>query len=103
MRIELLGTVFHLETDQDPEYLADCVDYLRTKLQEVESSITTSDPLKLAILAALLAIDELFQERSRRGATGSSKIETEIETLTRRMIDTIDAGLGYIDNDSGAP
>ncbi len=93
MRIEILGTAFHLETDQDPEYLADCVDYLRTKLQEVEGSVSTTDPLKLAILAGLLSVDELFQERSKHGRSGTPAAEAEIETITRRMIEKIDAGL----------
>ncbi len=93
MRIELLGTAFHLETDQDPEYLADCLDYLRTKIQQVESSVATKDPLKLAILAALLSIDELFKERTRAPSGSDPAIDAEIETLTQRMIETIDAGL----------
>ncbi len=93
MRIELLGTAFNLETDQDPEYLADCVDYLRTKVQEVEGSVPTSDPLNLAILAGLLSVDELFRERSKQGSEVTPAAEAEIETITRRMIEKIDAGL----------
>ncbi len=96
MRIELLGTAFQLETDQDPEYLADCVDYLRTKVQEVEGSVATGDPLKLAILAALLAVDELFRERDKHGGAENRAVETEINSLTRRMIETLDAGLNEV-------
>lgn len=65
MRIEVLGTAFTIETDEDPEYVADIVDYYKTKVQEIRKSVSTSDPLKISILSGLLVIDELFRERAR--------------------------------------
>jgi cell division protein ZapA (FtsZ GTPase activity inhibitor) len=74
MRIEVLGTAFTIETDEDPEYVADIVDYYKTKVQEIRKSVSTSDPLKISILSGLLVIDELFRERSRDdGASASDR------------------------------
>ena len=72
MRIEVLGTAFTIETDEDPEYVADIVDYYKTKVQEIRKSVSTSDPLKISILSGLLVIDELFRERSRDDGTSDS-------------------------------
>lgn len=72
MRIELLGQSFTIRTDEDPEYLGDLVDYYATKLQEVRDSVDTTDAVKLAILAGLITVDELFQAREEAGISAAS-------------------------------
>ena len=93
MKIELLGASFVIQTDEDPEHLKDLVDYLKTKIQEVRSSVSTTDPLKLAILSALLATDELFKERAlqRRQLADSQ----QVEQITQRILDQLESSLSY--------
>jgi len=92
MRIELLGTSFTLQSDEDPEYVADLVDFFRTKIEETRSHVSTRDELKLAILSALVVTDELFRERSANKVHDAGD-ETErialnlIAELDRTMID----------------
>jgi len=102
MRIELLGQSFTIRSDEDPEYLGDLVDYYATKLQEVRDSVDTTDPVKLAILAGLITVDELFQAREDAGmATTAPEREPEeqqeLERITERLItrlnETLDATL----------
>ncbi|TVQ96178.1 MAG: cell division protein ZapA [Spirochaetaceae bacterium] len=84
MKIELLGTSFSIQTDEDPRHLQDIVDYLKTKIQEIRSSVSTSDELKVSILAALLVTDELFKERA---ATKHNGIEAEqVQKITQRIL-----------------
>jgi cell division protein ZapA (FtsZ GTPase activity inhibitor) len=71
MRIEILGTSFSVRTDEDPEYLREVVEHFRSKVQEVQATGTTSDPLKLAILAGLLTADEYLK------LNGASRREDE--------------------------
>ena len=80
MRIELLGASFTLQSDEDPDYVADLVDFFRTKIDEIRTSVSTRDPLKLAILSALLVTDELFKERS------SKHVQTERDGEEMRRI-----------------
>ncbi|WP_455382868.1 cell division protein ZapA [Salinispira pacifica] len=92
MRIELLGTSFTLQSDEDPDYLADLVDFYRTKIEEISRSVTTRDNLKLAILSALLITDELFKERAR----GSEQVDSEgkeLSRITEELIAKIDAAM----------
>ncbi|TVQ39888.1 MAG: cell division protein ZapA [Spirochaetaceae bacterium] len=93
MKIELLGASFVVQTDEDPEHLKDLVDYLKTKIQEVRSSVSTTDPLKLAILSALLTTDELFKERTlqRRQLADSQ----QVEEITQRILDQLESSLSY--------
>ena len=85
MRIELLGTSFTIQTDQDPEYLARLIEYVRTKVTEVSASVTTTEPLKLSILSAILLADELFKARefgaTPRGAAEAEQIASRILSL----------------------
>ncbi|MFP4330078.1 MAG: cell division protein ZapA [Alkalispirochaetaceae bacterium] len=87
MRIELLGTSFTIETDEEPEYLERIVRYYQERVEEIESSVSTTDPLKKAILAAILSIDELFSLREERGDG------REIEQITDRLLRTLDETL----------
>ncbi len=93
MKIELLGASFVVETDEDPEHLKDLVNYLQTKIQEVRSSVSTNDALKLAILAALLTTDELFKERAtQRKQSADSQ---QVEEITQRILHELEANLSH--------
>ncbi|MFN2312750.1 MAG: cell division protein ZapA [Spirochaetia bacterium] len=99
MRIELLGQSFTIRSDEDPEYLGDLVDYYATKLQEVRDSVDTTDSVKLAILAGLITVDELFQAREDAGITaetsaGEPEEHQELEQITERLISRLSETLG---------
>jgi cell division protein ZapA (FtsZ GTPase activity inhibitor) len=70
MRIELLGTSFTVKTDEDEEYLREVIAHFAAKVAEVQGSVSTSDPLKTAILAGVLVSDELIK------LTGSTRGES---------------------------
>jgi cell division protein ZapA (FtsZ GTPase activity inhibitor) len=99
MRIELLGQSFTIRSDEDPEYLGDLVDYYATKLQEVRDSVDTTDSVKLAILAGLITVDELFQAREDAGIqaetpAGEPEGHQELEQITERLISRLSETLG---------
>ncbi|MFP4011939.1 MAG: cell division protein ZapA [Spirochaetaceae bacterium] len=94
MRIELLGTSFTVHTDEDPARLRDIIDFYRTKVQEIEGSVSTTDPLKIAILAGLLSTDELFKLRERlESAAGPADEAERIEAIADDLINTLDSTL----------
>lgn len=105
MRIELLGTAFTIQTDEDPQYVQDLVDYYRTKVQEVQGRIPSSDALKIAIVAGVLTADELFRARERAkgdapaGESGSNQHEEtrELEQITQQLINVLDRSLAESD------
>jgi cell division protein ZapA (FtsZ GTPase activity inhibitor) len=61
MQIELLGTSFNVQTDEDPEYFREVVELYRSKVAEIQQSVSTADPLKVAILAGILAADDYLK------------------------------------------
>jgi cell division protein ZapA (FtsZ GTPase activity inhibitor) len=91
IKVDLLGTSFHVHAEEESDYLATVVSYLREKVEEVRREATMADPVKIALLAGLNLVDELFKERSRRGGSVS---DPEIGRITERLIETIDRSLG---------
>lgn len=95
MRIDLLGTSFTIQSDEDPAYVRNLVGYYRDKLTEVRESVSTNDDLKIAILGALTVVDELFKERHRNQNSSSpvTSGEDDLQIITQRLIETIDSAL----------
>lgn len=96
MRIELLGTSFQIQSDESPEYVERILNHYTERVREIESSVATGDPLKKAILAALLVTDELYRERdenhTRPRSTGIPPEQAaEIEKITVSLIEKIDS------------
>ena len=96
MRVEILGTSFSIRTDEDPDYLAEVLEHYRGKVVEVERAGTTSDPLKISILAGILASDEYLK---LNGTIRSSSSETA--RAAQQMIDELD--LALLDQEPSGP
>lgn len=105
MRIELLGTSFQIQSDESPEYVARILDHYRKRVDEIEGSVATGDPLKKAILAALLVTDELFREREGE-ATDHHAVALpvdqaqEIERITTSLIERLELSLDEASSES---
>ncbi len=95
MRIELLGASFQIQSDESPEYIKRILAHYIERVDEIEATVATGDPLKKAILAALLVTDELFREREQGRSPASLAPEdaAEIERITTRLIERIDSTL----------
>lgn len=96
MRIELLGTSFQIQSDESPEYIETILNYYRERVVEIEATVATADPLKKAILAALLVTDELHRLKSGsavsdRGIPGDDA--REIERITTSLLERLEDSL----------
>jgi len=103
MRIELLGTSFTIQTDEDPEYLSDIVDYFKTKIQEIQSGVSTRDPLKISILTGIVVIDELFKERASAGTASTAEEGDQAQKIAQDLIHTLEQSLGETTTDPQEP
>lgn len=92
VEVDLLGTSFSIQTDQDPDYVGRIVGYLRSKIKEIEDSAGTKDRLRIAILSAILVADELFRERTRGNLSPISE-NRETQEIAEKIINTIDTVL----------
>ena len=79
--IKLLGTSFKIEVDENPAYMQQIIDYLKTITSKVENSTDLNDPLKISILTSVYLADEIYKGK---------KSEKEISELTERIISCIE-------------
>jgi len=84
--VKILGTSFQLKTDEDLVYLQEIVDYFQKKVLETQEKIGIQDPLKIAIIAGIVATDELYKEKL---STVTGKDESEVNKITENLIHLI--------------
>lgn len=89
MKIEMLGTSFTVNTDEDPDYFAEVVEHFRDKIREIQGAVATSDPLKIAILAGILASDDFIKLNGQQ-----RRASLEARSITDSLIASLDAALG---------
>ncbi|MFP4113335.1 MAG: cell division protein ZapA [Spirochaetota bacterium] len=98
MQIDLLGTSFTVRTDEDPEYFREVVAHFRTKIAEIQQAVSTTDPLKVAILAGILAADDYMK------ATGAHRREdSEARRITDELISELTNALDEQSGDAREP
>ncbi|MFW6312536.1 MAG: cell division protein ZapA [Spirochaetota bacterium] len=93
MQIELLGTSFSVRTDEDPEYFREVVEHFRTKIDEIQRTVSITDPLKVAILAGILATDDYMKLNGDRRRMDSETREIT-ETIIAELEGALDDALG---------
>jgi cell division protein ZapA (FtsZ GTPase activity inhibitor) len=92
LKVDMLGTSFQIRANEDSAYLRSVLDYLREKVNEVRTEVGAADPLKIALLAGLNLVDELFKEK-QKGLGVRPGEYAEIGRITERLIERIDRSL----------
>jgi len=98
VRVDVLGTSFTVQTDEDPAYFSELLSYFRSRIALVESQTRIQDPLKLSSLAAILMADELFKLKDASGGLaamadspeGEERAAEEAERIALRLIADIE-------------
>ena len=85
MQVDLLGTSFSIQTDEEPEYVQKLLRFLEEKITETSQSVQTSDPLKIAIISAMMIADELFQSRNEQFDQGASRFSDIAQELIKQI------------------
>ncbi len=94
LSINLLGTAFKINAQQDDEYLQQLLGYYSDVISKLQQAIPHQEPLQTAILAGILISDELYTQKYTIGGPSfpdeHSRMLSQVEDMTRRMISTID-------------
>ena len=86
--VEILGQRYPIRAALDPEYIRRLAAYVDGKIRAASDSAPSSDPVRLAVLAALNIADELFRHLETSRAAGGSVVERaeELERLLDRVL-----------------
>jgi len=83
--VEILGQQYPIRSTLDADYVADLAAYVDDKIHMAADATSTTDTVRVAVLAALNIADEYFHlkegERSRRGtvAERTARIERIVD------------------------
>lgn len=70
IHVDIQGQRYAIRSTLDPKYVNDVAAFVDQKMERVGQELSTSDALRLAVLAALNIADELF--RMRQEASGEA-------------------------------
>ena len=71
VNVDIHGQRYAVKSDLDPQYIAELARFLDEKMNAASRELATSDPLRIAVIAALNISDELHRARiDSEGADG---------------------------------
>ena len=89
--IEIYGENYNVRGDGDPAYLGELAQFVDARMRDVASQLSTADPVKIAILAALNIADDLYRTRKRQQHATElwmEKTEELSEKISRSLVET---------------
>ncbi len=92
VHVEIHGHRYSVRSDLDPQYVGELAAYLDARMQMAARELSSSDPLRIAVIAALNLADELF--RVRADATGLERRVISRTADLERLVDDVLAGAG---------
>jgi cell division protein ZapA len=78
-RVEIYDQLYQIKGGIETEYVKQLAAYVDSKMREIAQGSKTVDSLKVAVLAALNIVDELFQERERSYKLDSLVYDKSVE------------------------
>ncbi|HEY7697249.1 MAG TPA: cell division protein ZapA [Vicinamibacteria bacterium] len=86
--VTIFGQTYSLRAEEDGTYVEDLARYVDTKMRTLSGSTGTSDPLRVAVLAALNIADEFFKLEERHLA-GEARVEATARDLLTALEESL--------------
>jgi len=87
VHVDVHGQRYAVRSDLDPQYVAMLAEHLDARMRQASRELASSDPLRLAVIAALNVTDELF--RARADSTGIEDRLRERAADIERLVDAV--------------
>jgi cell division protein ZapA len=89
VHVDIFGQRYAVRSDLDPQYIGELAAYLDDKMRAAAKELSSADPLRIAVIAALNISDEVHRARSEAAGTEDRlRARTaEIERLVDAVLD----------------
>ena len=87
VHVDIYGQRYPIRSDLDPQYIGELAAYVDEKMRLAGQELSSSDVVKVTIVAAMNIADELF--RSKADATGSEGRLLARAVEIERMVDAV--------------
>ena len=84
----IMGQTYKVRAEEDVAYIEELARFVDTKMRTIGEATGTSEPLKVAILAALNIADELFKAEERE-RTADDDLAERVEELGKDLDDSL--------------
>ena len=93
VHVDILGQRYAVKSELDPQYIGELAAYLDEKMRQAAREITSADPLRVAVIAALNVADELFRARADSSSSETRLLgrAADIEQLVDSVLSTVAA------------
>lgn len=85
LHIDLLGTSFTIQADEDTEYLEKLLGYYKRITDDISSMGALKNPVQVSILSGIMLCDELYKEKENK--LNNQKTNTSSITLAKEDAD----------------
>ena len=97
VQVDIHGQRYAVRSDLDPQYIGDLAAYLDEKMRAAARELTSADPLRIAVIAALNISDELF--RAREDSAGAdTRARARAEDIERLLDAALDEAKAQVVN-----
>jgi cell division protein ZapA len=89
VHVEIHGQRYAIRSELEPQYIGELAAYVDDKIRAAAREISSTDPVRIAVIAALNIADEAFRLRAdASGAEGRVRARAaEIERLVDAVLD----------------
>jgi cell division protein ZapA len=87
VNVEIHGQRYAIRSELDAQYVSELAGYVDEKMRLAARELASSDPLRVAVIAALNLADELF--RARTDATGAEDRLLSRAADIERIVDSV--------------
>jgi cell division protein ZapA len=89
IQVDIHGQRYAVRSELDPQYIGELAAYLDEKMRAAACELTSADPLRIAVIAALNISDEVFRARADTAGVDNRvrARAAEIERLVDAVLD----------------
>jgi cell division protein ZapA len=87
VHVEIHGQRYAIRSELDPQYIGELAAFLDEKMRAAARDLASTDPLRIAVVAAINMADDLF--RSRADASGADTRVRARAAEIERLVDAV--------------
>ena len=87
VNVEIHGQRYAVRSELEPQYVGELASYVDDKMRQAARELSSADPLRVAVVAALNIADDLFNARAESSGTEGRLVARAADI--ERLVDSV--------------
>jgi cell division protein ZapA len=87
VNVEIHGQRYAVRSELEPQYVGELASYVDDKMRQAARELSSADPLRVAVVAALNIADDLFNARAESSGTEGRLVARAADL--ERLVDSV--------------